>query len=407
MRATALPGILLLRKGAILDAFNSRWSLLVGVLLVLSAAIARNYDGEDLLAEPWWLAAPFGASILTSLVLWLLFIPWARLPAGQTWRLYPRFLGLYWLTAPLAWLYAIPYERFLSPVDAVHANACTLLVVSLWRVLIVARSLSIIFSIRFRAALAFTLMFGALVMLVAALFGPRPVLDVMGGLRLPPEDRARAALTFNTGFFSAVALLVFGIWAAAARPQSTTPLAATPPPLPARMPAVTLAAAITACLIWLPALFVAQPQQRNRHSAESAFERAEYATMLAALSRQTLSDYPPNWRLPGSHLPAYQRVDRLNALLPHLSADTARWVRDGYTAMARDSILFHIPFAETDDWVRWTVKDAGHYLNPEQAPAVRSVLTWLAANDDTLTDDQRAQLIAHLTPSAVPPSSPP
>ena len=30
-------------------------------------------------------------------------------------RCYAAFLGLFWLTAPLAWLYAIPYERFLPP----------------------------------------------------------------------------------------------------------------------------------------------------------------------------------------------------------------------------------------------------------------------------------------------------
>ena len=36
------------------------------------------------------------------------------------------FLNLYWMTAPLAWLYAIPFERFLSPADATTANLALL-----------------------------------------------------------------------------------------------------------------------------------------------------------------------------------------------------------------------------------------------------------------------------------------
>lgn len=180
VRPSTLLCVLFLRRDAILDAFHSRWSLPVGGLLVLSAALARNYDGDDLLAEPWWLAGPFAASILTSLILWLLFIPWAKVPGRSLWRLYPRLPRHLLAHRALAWLYAVPYERFLSPVDAVNANAYTLLVVSLWRVLIISQALSLLFTIRLRAALSFTLMFGSLVMLGAALFGPRPVLDVMG-----------------------------------------------------------------------------------------------------------------------------------------------------------------------------------------------------------------------------------
>lgn len=410
VRPSTLLGVLFLRRDAILDAFHSRWSLPVGGLLVFSAALARNYDGEDLLAEPWWLAGPFVASLLTSFILWCLFIIWAKVPGPPLWRIYPRFLGIYWLTAPLAWLYAVPYERFLSPVDAVRANAYTLLVVSLWRVLIISRALSVLFTVRFRATLAFTLMFGSLVMLGATFFGPRPVLDVMGGLRLPPEDNYRASLTFATGFFSIIGLVVFGIAAAIYRPRNPAP---TRPLVPApevsnRPRTASLAVALLCVLAWIPALLIAQPEQRRRHAAERLFLTGDYPGMLGELSAHTATDYPPAWRLPGSHLPAHSRLDLTKELLPHIDAHTATWVRDGYIEMARESISNFRPFIATDDWITDVIEDAQRYPDQERTAARRAVLNWLNQNDPSLTPAQRNRVNSFLnTPPAEPPSSPP
>ena len=52
------------------------------------------------------------------------------------------------MTAPLAWLYAIPYERFLSPVGATRANLWTLGLVAAWRVLLIIRVLVVLLSYR-------------------------------------------------------------------------------------------------------------------------------------------------------------------------------------------------------------------------------------------------------------------
>src|SRR5206468_2426101 len=96
---------------------------------VLSAGLAREYDGEDLLAEPWHLAIPLGASLASSFLLFAVAYVVAVFrgaPCEPFYGRYLYFLGLFWMTAPLAWLYAIPYERFLSPVGAVQANLLTL-----------------------------------------------------------------------------------------------------------------------------------------------------------------------------------------------------------------------------------------------------------------------------------------
>src|SRR5262245_35160561 len=102
---------------------------LVGLLFVFSAGVAREYDGEDLLHEPWHLLLPLAASLVSSFLLYtVVYGVFARRRSNQPsfFAAYRAFLGLFWLTAPLAWLYVVPYERFLSPLHAINANLATL-----------------------------------------------------------------------------------------------------------------------------------------------------------------------------------------------------------------------------------------------------------------------------------------
>lgn len=404
VRPSTLLDVLLLRRAAILDAFHSRWSLAVGAILVLSAGLARNYDGEDLRAEPWWLAAPFGASLVTSFILWMLFALWAR-----SWPNYLGFLGVYWLTAPLAWLYGIPYERFLTPEQAVEANAWTLLAVSLWRVVIIARTFQVLYGIHLVRTLIFTLAFGAVTMFIATLLTPRPVLDIMGGMRQLPEDRAASGLAFVTGFFSLIASVVFGIAALVATPaKPTEPRTAAAPaaaPTPGKPTALLLIAAL-AVVAWIPPLLTNQPLQRNRRTAERAFQRADYAGLLAELSRRQPSDYPPSWRLPGWHLAAYFRADHLADLLFHINASTPAWVRDGYLEMARDSVLRHAPYTDAKDWAKWAIEEPQMFERDGYHPT-QQLLRWLIDNDPTLTDEKREKLRQIKLPAPPPSPQPP
>ncbi len=50
-------------RDAILNIASSRGAIWIGLLLVLSAGFPREYDGEDLLHEPWHLLLPLGASL--------------------------------------------------------------------------------------------------------------------------------------------------------------------------------------------------------------------------------------------------------------------------------------------------------------------------------------------------------
>src|SRR5207302_8737220 len=124
------------RERAIREIASSRPSILVGFLSCLSAALARHYDGKYLLREPWFLLAPAAASLPTSSLLFFFLYLATSIKARNVLpdfaSCYLSFLGLYWMTAPLAWLYGFPYERFLNGVDVVQANVWTLELVSIW-----------------------------------------------------------------------------------------------------------------------------------------------------------------------------------------------------------------------------------------------------------------------------------
>ena len=129
MRIVTLGKYLVGNRAAILEVARSRQSILIGLLLVISATLAREYDTHDLRSQPWRLVVSLGASLLMSgLLFGILQLRMLgqrenrpRLLEGQR-----IFLGLFWMTAPLAWLYAVPYERFLSDIAAAKTNLWTL-----------------------------------------------------------------------------------------------------------------------------------------------------------------------------------------------------------------------------------------------------------------------------------------
>lgn len=124
LRVRSLFAYLIGRREAILEIASTPGALGVGALLVLSAGLARNYDKPELWDQPQRLLGPFAASLGISLVLFLVVYGLARAQGlrHSPWRAYRSFLALYWTTAPLAWLYGIPFERMLAPLDATRAN---------------------------------------------------------------------------------------------------------------------------------------------------------------------------------------------------------------------------------------------------------------------------------------------
>src|SRR5581483_1945013 len=119
------------------------WSLAVGALLVVSAGLARNYDTHDVRRQWWRLLLPFVASTLAAAILVLVVMLFAG--SAGTWLALGRsFLGLFWLTAPFAWIYGIPYEHLWPPEVAARRRRLALGLVALARVLLMTRCVSVL-----------------------------------------------------------------------------------------------------------------------------------------------------------------------------------------------------------------------------------------------------------------------
>ncbi|NIP92123.1 MAG: hypothetical protein GWO24_01045, partial [Akkermansiaceae bacterium] len=156
-------------RGAIRRLESSRITIWLGLALVLTAGMARHYDHVSLWADLRWLYGPIIVSLISSLIVFGVVFAGLRLGRshGRFWPQYRGFLGLFWMTAPIAWIYAIPVEQWGDPLLAAKWNLLFLGVVSVWRVLLISRAVSVATSIPFGLVLLFVLIPASLEMAAA------------------------------------------------------------------------------------------------------------------------------------------------------------------------------------------------------------------------------------------------
>jgi hypothetical protein len=298
-------------REAILRIANCRGALWIGLIFVLSAGLAREYDGADLVHDPWIASVPVAASLATSFLLYALVrivvpSPKAPEPPLPFWAWYRKFLGLYWATAPLAWLYAIPVERFMTPGNATRANFLFLAIVSVWRVSLMTRVISVLWKIDLVAAFWTVMLFADSVAIVAVTFAPKPVFDVMGGVRLSERENFVQGTVFLIGLAAFLSWLIWliGTLVIASRlhfPEKREPRQPradeqAPPSGPASRG--LWGTAVASVLIWAPILPFTQPEQINRRIVESQLRHGQIAEAIAFLWRHSRQDFPPLWDPP-------------------------------------------------------------------------------------------------------------
>jgi hypothetical protein len=189
---------------AIRSVATDKNSLWLGIGLVVLTAIARTYDQNFVLETPLWFFGPLLFSLFSgSFLFWILrsflaknmMVPVGTEPPpqGSQWR---SFMGLFWMTAPIAWLYAIPVERFLTSYNAAVANLCLLAVVAAWRVLLMSRIVQVVNEVPFSRACGWVLVGASLEVIIVVFCGgifggtmSRSIMAGMGGMRHAPEEQ--------------------------------------------------------------------------------------------------------------------------------------------------------------------------------------------------------------------------
>ena len=274
----------------------ARSTLFIGALFVLSAGFAREYDGEYLVAEPWHLGIPLAASLVTSFILHGLL---CLVLGKQDWanrfiRDYRTFLSLYWLTAPLAWIYAIPVEQFTSAGTAMQWNLTFLAVVAFWRVILITRVASVLYDTSFFRSFFVVMLFADVLALVIVYFTPIPVFNIMGGVRLSPNEQLILNASLIVGFFGTLTLPIWLI--ASLIVTSGSHNSCNFPTKTSQYPSRVLwGIAVLSVVIWIPILPLSQPPQRLRWIVESHLQEGNVDAAIDVMTQTPRDLFPPHW----------------------------------------------------------------------------------------------------------------
>ncbi len=318
---------------AIRRVAGSRAAVWTGLVLVLLTSIARNYD-QTLIAEKpflWFFGSLLFSFFSASWLYLATYKTFARRSSSGLGDLkpsersaWPSFLGLFWMTAPIAWLYAIPVERFMDSISATQANLALLGIVSLWRVLLMARVLQVTTKAPFLMALCWVLFAAAVEVLVLFFFGDglaKRVMQGMGGMRNSPEEeimmRAMGSASSVGLMIAPVAFVVSLLW----RPKQLLQ----PLPVPSAEPMRSIGLSVAA-VFWIVVAVMPQRELANTVAVEKLMKAERTREALDYLAARQPSDFAPARTLPPK---PYERevFTQLPACFNAVQTNDPPWVR--------------------------------------------------------------------------------
>jgi|GEM_PF-1180886 len=409
-------------RGAIITMAQSRWSLAIGGMFVLVGGLARHYDGADLLHQPWFLLRPLAASLVVSASIFLVvhLVAWFKLrgePGRPSLvRAYQSFLGLFWMTAPMALIYAVPYERFLSEEGALGANIASLALVSVWRVTLMARVISVMYGFGFLGALMLVMIVADTAAIVALMNAPLPTVDLMGGLQRTRSEAIIATTAFNVGIGAvlSLAIWVMGVLVTLARSRPNWPAIdgtahdlgndgtaldvgngsrrAETRARAGRPTLALIALPIVLVIACVPIMMVTQPEQIRAHRVAQMLRSGAIDDALAEMSRHQRDDFPPIWSPPPR--PAFREWEPpIEQVLEAIARKPpAPWVASTFAEKARSGFGRRFML----ELNRIGATEGGEAIAPRELmntrDSERTVLKWLIEIDPSYTEDQRERL---------------
>jgi len=286
-------------RPSILRMTGARRGLLYAAMLVVSAAMAREYDAVSWLHHPEDLLAPFAASLILASVLWLWM--WGTLKVAGVRMRRPtrhakRFLTGYWLTAPLAWLYAVPVESFWDELTALKFNLTALSIVSLWRVFLFGRIVAVLYRVPLVFATTAILVPCVIVAFVALMHQTLQIVSIMGGVRLSETESLLVGFTGR-----ATTILFWFFWPVAVLLIVNTTLlrgkvfACRPHPSGARLPSTVWAIPAIAIIVLGVAAIRFQPPLIEAAAIDQALIRENYPEAFRRLKLHDPAYFPAHW----------------------------------------------------------------------------------------------------------------
>ncbi len=396
MKTSTLPLYLVGSRRAILDVARSPWSILIGVLFVVSAGLAREYDGEYLVLEPWHALRPLGASLASGTLLFVI-VHLAAMIRGDSsganerpplHRAYVSWMGLFWMTAPMAWLYAIPYERWMSPEVAISCNLWTLAFVAAWRVVLMTRVVAVVYGVNPVPAFFLVMLFADAVVVAVMGLAPLPVIDIMGGVRGPAREALLASVAFNV---SVLAILSSPVWILGAlislvgfRPM--WPVVTHAKPEHSRGLLIVAGVSIVA---FVPLLVWAQPEQALRHRVEGLLLSGRISEGLAAMSAHPYEEFPPDYN-PPPRLGYRETRPPMGAVRAAMRENwPADWVAELYLYKTRREIGKQYFADPTEEYFADFIHDIDSEWALERANELREAFEFLLEFDPTLPETNR------------------
>ncbi|MEM7393206.1 MAG: hypothetical protein AAF492_12750 [Verrucomicrobiota bacterium] len=318
------------RREAIETMASSRATIWLGFFFVLISGVAREYDQEYIFhfITPFFYPLFFSVPLAFAFFVFVYQV-YVLKDTGERfafWKSWWSFLGLFWMTAPLAWLYALPVEWFLDSVTAVKVNLLLLGIVATWRVVLFARVLSVLLQQPLRFLLFNTLFGGSVIAIFAILYMPVSLVGFMGGMIHSPETEVIIKVTGSAwglawmiALFTSVAT-VFSIVIARRKELHPFPLRREPGRLPLGAMAII---AIAAAGILIPA----QRVLARNIEIEALYKAKDYRGHLDALIAHGPSAFAPTRHIPPDPYRIY-RAKPVFDLFHALEDSDPAWVRD-------------------------------------------------------------------------------
>lgn len=339
-----LLGLLLGMRPSIERLIHARQGWLFAAALVATAALGREYDAVSLWHQPYDLLGSFAASTIIASVLfhWM----WGAMKLSGLTLVHPErhaivFLTGYWLTAPLAWLYALPIEAIADEVTSLRYNLTALSIVSIWRVLLFARISSIQFRIPYIVSLSWILVPCMVIAFFGMLNSVLSMVTIMGGIRLTQTQQIlvnyQSAVLIGLwwSFLPVVGLAIAAtVWLA--KQGSAGRVARTRPRVSGL--AWTIPAIVTLTLTVAATRF--QPALQRAHQVDQMLIAGNLDQAIALLETRGEAAFPPAWDPPPQFHESLQQLPEVGELARALAINTPPvWVNDRLMVQADEILL--------------------------------------------------------------------